>query len=159
MGVQQILLLALSVILVGAAIAVGIDMFNRQDQVSNRSAAATEAQLYLTQVLQFYKMPRTLGGLSNSLATTNADSIAAYIGWADNPMEHENASFQLIIPTPTAENEFVDIKAIGKSVYQDKKPVVHGRITFPDGVIISKVGTINRDQSFGDFDLFATSTE
>jgi hypothetical protein len=31
MGVQQILLLALSVILVGAAIAVGIDMFNRQD--------------------------------------------------------------------------------------------------------------------------------
>jgi hypothetical protein len=30
MGVQQILLLALSVILVGAAIAVGIDMFNRK---------------------------------------------------------------------------------------------------------------------------------
>ena len=153
MGVQQILLLALSVILVVAAIA------DRQDQVSNRSAAATEAQLYLTQVLQFYKMPRTLGGLSNSLAITNADSIAAYIGWADNPMDSENASFLLLIPTATADNEFVDIKAIGKSIYQDKKAVVHGRITFPDGVIISKVGTINRDQSFGDFDLFATGTE
>ena len=159
MGTQQILLLALSVILVGAAIAVGIDMFNRQDQVSNRSAAATEAQLYLTQVLQYYKMPRTLGGLSKSLATTTADSIASYIGWPNNPMDSENASFLLLIPTSTAENEFVDIKAIGKSVYQDKKPVVQGRITFPDGVIISKVGTINRDQSFGDFDLFATGTE
>ena len=104
-------------------------------------------------------MPRSLGGLSNSLATTTADSIAAYIGWADNPMDSENASFLLLIPTATADKEFVDIKAIGKSIYQDKKAVVHGRITFPDGVIISKVGTINRDQSFGDFDLFATGTE
>lgn len=54
MGTQQILLIVLSVIIVGAAIAVGIDMFNRQDYTSNRSAAASDVQTYLTQVLQYY---------------------------------------------------------------------------------------------------------
>lgn len=67
MGTQQILLIVLSVIVVGAAIAVGIDMFNKQDYTSNRSAAAADVQLFLTQVLQYYKMPTQLGGLGGDI--------------------------------------------------------------------------------------------
>jgi hypothetical protein len=62
MGTQQILLIVLSVIIVGIAIAVGIMMFNNQAYNSNQSAIAGELQNYAAQVIQFWKTPVSQGG-------------------------------------------------------------------------------------------------
>lgn len=142
MGTQQILLIVLSVIIVGAAIAVGIDMFNRQDFSSNRSSAASDVQIFLTQVLQYYKMPESLGGLGGDIDNADdADDFVSYIGWGDeHPMTNDNASYMIQIPEHSDDMEIVDIKAIGRAELNGKHSVVHGRITFPEGKIVSKVG-------------------
>lgn len=163
MGTQQILLIVLSVIIVGAAVAVGIDMFNRQDYISNRSAAASDTQVYLTQVLQYYKMPEQLGGLGRELTHTGeselAAEIASYIGWgSDNPMQNDNAHYYIEVPTGI--DDVVYVKAISQTELNGKRATVHGRITFPEGKILSKVGDITVDgdieaSDFG-FDNFST---
>ena len=58
MGTQQILLIVLSVIIVGVAIAVGISMFNSQSYNSNKTAIASDAQGFAAQVVQYYKTPQ-----------------------------------------------------------------------------------------------------
>lgn len=159
MGTQQILLIVLSVIIVGAAIAVGIDMFNRQDFSSNRSSAASDVQIFLTQVLQYYKMPESLGGLGGDIDNADdADDFVSYIGWGDeHPMTNDNASYMIQIPEHSDDMEIVDIKAIGRAELNGKHSVVHGRITFPEGKIVSKVGEIEKTgdivKDFG-FDLW-----
>ena len=160
MGTQQILLIVLSVIIVGAAIAVGIDMFNRQDFSSNRSSAASDVQIFLTQVLQYYKMPESLGGLGGDIDNADdADDFVSYIGWGDeHPMTNDNASYMIEIPEHSDDMEIVDIKAIGRAELNGKHSVVHGRITFPEGKIVSKVGEIEMtgdivEEDF-DFDLW-----
>lgn len=146
MGTQQILLIVLSVIIVGAAIAVGIDMFNRQDFSSNRSSAASDVQIFLTQVLQYYKMPESLGGLGGDIDNADdANDFVSYIGWGDeHPMTNDNASYMIQIPEHSDDMEIVDIKAIGRAELNGKHSVVHGRITFPEGKIVSKVGEIQK---------------
>jgi hypothetical protein len=155
MGTQQILLIVLSVIIVGAAIAVGIDMFNRQDFSSNRSAAASDVQIFLTQVLQYYKMPESLGGLGGDIDNAeDADAIASYIGWGDeNPMSNDNATYMVEIPEHTDDLEIVDIKAIGRTELNGKHSVVHGRITFPEGKIVSRVDEIAKTGDIVDTDF------
>lgn len=167
MGTQQILLIVLSVIIVGAAVAVGIDMFNRQDFTSNRSSAASDVQIFLTQVLQYYKMPTSLGGLSGDLDNVDgnnnagkADTIAKYIGWGDNhPMKNDNAHY--LIEIPEGIENVIYIKAIGRSSLAGKRPVVHGRIRFPDGEIRSRVGEIEltTDVTETDFNFDLWETE
>ena len=144
MGTQQILLIVLSVIIVGAAIAVGIDMFNRQDFSSNRSSAASDVQIFLTQVLQYYKMPESLGGLGGDIDNADdADDFVSYIGWGDeHPLTNDNASYMIQIPEHSDDMEIVDIKAIGRAELNGKHSVVHGRITFPEGKITARVDEI-----------------
>lgn len=156
MGTQQILLIVLSVIIVGAAIAVGIDMFNRQDYSSNRSSAASDVQIFLTQVLQYYKMPESLGGMSSDLDnvdgndnTEKSDTIAKYIGWGDDhPMGNDNATYYIQIPEGV--DEIVFIKAICRAELNGKRATVHGRITFPEGKIEARVGEIDATEIVGD---------
>jgi len=161
MGVQQILLIVLSVIIVGAAVAVGIDMFNRQDYASNRSSAAADVQIFMTQVLQYYKMPESLGGMGNDLTGVDADDIAKYIGWGDeHPMENDNATYYIQIPQ--GDEEVVYVKAICRAVMNGKRATVHGKITFPEGKIETRVGEIDATEIVGEigpenynFDNFA----
>lgn len=66
MGTQQILLIVLSVIIVGIAVAVGITMFNAQATNSNRQAIMGDMNNLASSALAFYKTPSTHGGGGNS---------------------------------------------------------------------------------------------
>lgn len=152
MGTQQILLIVLSVIIVGAAIAVGIEMFNAQSYSANRSALAADAQLYGTMVIQYYKMPVSLGGagqnfMSNSASKEDAaKKIGNYIGWSiDDPvydngadvLENENGIFVLTVSDD--DDNVVYITAYGNEVRSDKRTKVVSMITFPGGNIEASV--------------------
>ncbi len=62
MGTQQILLIVLSVIIVGVAVAVGITMFATQATNSNRQALVGELQNFGAAAMQYYKTPVSQGG-------------------------------------------------------------------------------------------------
>lgn len=139
MGTQQILLIVLSVIIVGAAIAVGIQMFNNQAYSSNKSAIAAEAQTYATQIVQFYKTPVSQGGLGGKLVIAGDDGRTAaetktliqdYLGWGATAYPSESGEFTIDIDDDT-----VKIKGVGNAVRNDKNPQVLTTVTFPEGTI------------------------
>lgn len=66
MGQQQLLLIILGVIIVGIAVAVGINMFTASAVEANRDAVASDLQNLGAMAQQYYRRPSSLGGGNNS---------------------------------------------------------------------------------------------
>jgi hypothetical protein len=133
MGTQQILLIVLSVIIVGAAIAVGITMFNNQSYASNKAAIAADAQSFATQVVQYYKTPLSQGGAGRLPDNMTADKIASFIGWGDTATyKNDNGWYTLTVKTEGAE---VTITGNGREKNGAKVPKIETKIEFPEGKI------------------------
>jgi hypothetical protein len=66
MGTQQILLIVLSVIIVGIAVAVGITMFNQQAKNQNRNSCISDMNNFAAQTMAWFKTPQSHGGAGNS---------------------------------------------------------------------------------------------
>ena len=79
MGTQQLLLIVLGVIIVGIAIAVGINIFNSQSYNSNQQAVAQELNTYASMVLQWWKTPTSQGG--HGQGTLASEDDARIAGW------------------------------------------------------------------------------
>ena len=102
MGTQQILLIVLSVIIVGIAVAVGISMFNTQSDAAELQAVAADLQSFGAQVIAYLKTPTSMGGGGAAVATTDAAAIVTWIGWSTNPLVNSNASYTLTTPDAVA---------------------------------------------------------
>lgn len=138
MGTQQILLIVLSVIIVGVAIVVGIGMFNRQAYNSNKTAIASDAQQYASEVVQHYKTPVSQGGAMGTSGTLEdsmtEDAVAAKIGIGaalESAVANENGRYYV----SDADTTEVEITGIGKAVRGGKSPKIVTTITFPNGDI------------------------
>lgn len=83
MGTQQILLIVLSVIIVGIAVAVGITMFNAQAVNSNRSACISDMNNFASQAQAYYKTPVSHGGCGSVITNYDAADLIAWIGMPD----------------------------------------------------------------------------
>ena len=141
MGTQQILLIVLSVIIVGAAIAVGIQMFNSQSYSASKSAIAADAQSYASQIVQYYKTPESQGGAGGTLAIGDEAKIANFIGWGSttegetttaNTMDNDNGEFKIIVTSATQ----VDVLGLSKEDNGTNKPAIKTTITLPEGTIV-----------------------
>jgi hypothetical protein len=103
MGTQQILLIVLSVIIVGVAVAVGITMFATQATNSNRQALVGELQHFGAAAMQYYKTPAGQGGGGGTgTVGFGADLAAAKVGVgiamgfkADGTMTDDTGTFTL----------------------------------------------------------------
>jgi len=62
MGQQQLLLIILGVIIVGIAIAVGLNMMTQQNVDANRQALITDMNAIAARAALFWKTPAQLGG-------------------------------------------------------------------------------------------------
>jgi hypothetical protein len=150
MGTQQILLIVLSVIIVGAAIAVGIQMFNNQAYSANKTAIAADAQNYASQVVQYYKTPTSQGGLSGNLSGVNAADIGSFIGWGGATLtDNENGDYKVV---PDATNNKVSVYGLGKEEKGGNKPAVRTTITFPEGSISAKVIDVSNTTTVSDIE-------
>jgi Tfp pilus assembly protein PilE len=65
MGQQQLLLIVLGVIIIGIAVAVGINMFSSNAVDANRDAVTADLTQLASKAQQFYKKPVTMGGGGN----------------------------------------------------------------------------------------------
>ena len=100
MGTQQILMIVLSVIIVGAAVAVGIQMFDTQATNSQRTAIAADIQNFGAQVLAFQRTPTSMGGGKGATNLAAAkENLAQYLGFTgdENSLENVNAKYTLSV--------------------------------------------------------------
>jgi len=65
MGTQQILMIILSVIVVGTAIAAGIQMFDKQYESQTKMAMANEVLRAMSMCRAYYRTPVAMGGGGN----------------------------------------------------------------------------------------------
>ena len=95
MGTQQILLIVLSVIIVGIAVAVGITMFNTQAQNANRQALIADANNFASQMLAYYKTPTSHGGGGRAFETS-MDTLEVWIGFNSSGVySNDNGTYTL----------------------------------------------------------------
>lgn len=125
MGTQQILLIVLSVVIVGIAVAVGITMFKAQSENSAKQAIISDMNNFAATAMAFYKTPTSQGGTSYGAGAdwTNA-GIAKYIGIGydgspANGLETENATYLVtstaagaVTFTPTSKGMSITVKAL-----------------------------------------------
>lgn len=149
MGTQQILLIVLSVIIVGVAIAVGITMFQTQAYNSNKTALASEAAQYGAQVVQWFKTPVSLGG-AGAPADLTTDWTALEIGTAigfgaddDDTTTPPNTAAMMATDTgmftiTSVTAKTVVITAVGTEERGGVNPKSVTTITFPDGDIATE---------------------
>jgi hypothetical protein len=94
MGQTQVLFIVLSVVLVGMAVAVGIDQFGENALSSNRDAVASDCQRIVSQSMQWYRKPTSLGGGGKDF-TANGGLTFAKIG-ADSTNENGGYSISVV---------------------------------------------------------------
>jgi len=95
MGTQQILLIVLSVIIVGIAVAVGITMFNTQAQNANRQALVADANNFASQMIAYYKTPTSHGGGGRTFEAS-MDTLEVWIGFTSGgAYSNDNGTYAL----------------------------------------------------------------
>ena len=97
MGTQQILLIVLSVIIVGIAVAVGISMFNTQSVAADQQAIAADLQSFGAQVLAYLKTPTSMGGGGAAITdATDGPDIGAWLGWGGAQLINDNDTYNIV---------------------------------------------------------------
>ena len=121
MGTQQILLIVLSVVIVGIAVAVGITMFKAQSENSAKQAIISDMNNFAATAMAFYKTPTSQGGTSYGTGTDwTTAGIAKYIGIgvSGSTVETENAVYTVTLSgavvtfTPVSKGMSITVKAL-----------------------------------------------
>ncbi len=136
MGTQQILLIVLSVIIVGVAIAVGISMFNSQSYNSNKTAIASDAQSFATQAVQYYKTPESQGGAGGKGANMTQEKVSAFLSFDPTNFNTSNENGTYVVTTP--DTTHVVITGTGTAKKNKKNPQVVTTVVLPDGTVTAE---------------------
>lgn len=90
MGTQQLLLLVVALIIVGAAIIVGIKLFGANAVSANRDCISAELNTLAAVAMEYYKKPKEMGGGSNSFSNWQIPSLldsTAYGTYSASPTD------------------------------------------------------------------------
>ncbi len=139
MGTQQILLIVLSVIIVGVAIAVGITMFSNQAYNGNQQAVASELQNYGSQAIQYFKTPKSQGGAGQDSLEVTVTKVATFLGFtgANDSLTSDNGEFRVTAVSGTT----VTLKGKGVELKAAKNPIVTTTVALAAGTITSVVSS------------------
>jgi hypothetical protein len=94
MGQQQLLLIVLSVIIVGIAVIVGINMFNDQAASSNLDAITADLVNLASRAQQHFRRPTAMGGGGGSFALLTAN--AAGLAFLTTQPTNENGDYDIL---------------------------------------------------------------
>ncbi len=114
MGQQQLLLIVLSVIIVGIAVVVGIQMFGASAASSNQEAVINDLTNLAAKAQQYFVKPTSMGGGGNSFVGIAMQDMAP-VGSSATSWSTENGAYTISTAgTATA----VSLQGVG--TYQDK---------------------------------------
>ncbi|MEA1972377.1 MAG: hypothetical protein U9N34_03660 [Candidatus Cloacimonadota bacterium] len=102
MGTQQILMIVLSVIIVGIAVAVGIQMFQTQQKSADVQAVAADLQNYASQLIGYHQATAAQGGCGGDWNNGTASSAGIWLGWGGTTTTNENALYTVATTATTA---------------------------------------------------------
>ena len=123
MGQQQLLLIALGIIVVGIAVVVGINQFSTSAVEANRDAIISDLNFISAFARAHFKKPVNMGGGGNSFA--NFEIPTALLETANGTLEH----------TQTGHNsDHIHFRATGKELGEDgiNPIIIEIRITISD---------------------------
>jgi Tfp pilus assembly protein PilE len=107
MGQQQLLLIVLGIIIVGIAIAVGVNMFQSSAVDTNRQAMVSDLANLAAKAQRFYRTPDALGGGSQNFQDFT-------LGRLDTA--NANGSYRLATTAPTTAGDPTSVVSISSSV-------------------------------------------
>ncbi len=156
MGTQQLLLIVIGVIIVAAAIATGITMFNNHEFAANRQAVLAEMQGMMARVNEFWKLPKSMGGAGQNMSETDVIDLANFLGFTagESKVVHEyfyssiNGTFYLSNFT----DYVITMEGLGFSSKGGEYPLVemdYSLITQEMDVEVSKGKTFKGGQGHG----------
>lgn len=117
MGQQQLLLIVLSVIIVGVAIAVGVTQFQSSAVDSNRQAVIADLVNLAAKAQRYYRTPDELGGGAQS-----------FNGFALSTLEQSNAN-GTYVATVTAGGDSLEIVGTGTEIGNDGTNPLEVKVT------------------------------
>jgi len=116
MGQQQLLLVALGVIIIGVAVVVGIGMFQDNAIDHNRALVIADLKTLASKAQHYYSRPMTMGGGNNSFVGLTADvrgiGMLAGTAFTDNA----NGTYTIISDGTSTQ---VELQGVGKVVLPD----------------------------------------
>ncbi|HEX9005751.1 MAG TPA: hypothetical protein VF889_00560 [Bacteroidota bacterium] len=116
MGNQQLLILAVGVVVLAIAVAVGITMFKDQAASSNRDQLAVDLTQYGVRAQAYYRRPRSLAGGEGSFGGLTIDKLVSHPGTMNGTYSLETD------PAPPGAQE-VKLIGIGTERLADGLPV------------------------------------
>ncbi len=126
MSNQQILLIILAILIIGATLAVAITFFNDQSAASNRDGLTSDLLNYSVRAHQYYVRPKTWGGGEKSFEGLTMEYIT-------NRPTNAHGSYSIL---SVAEDQVV-MRGVGISQGTDGNPVTVTMTIFPDSVGLS----------------------
>ena len=108
MGQQQLLLIVLSVIIVGIAVVVGINMFNDQAASSNLDAVTADLVNLASRAQQHFRRPTAMGGGGGSFVLLTAN--AAGLAFLTTQPTNENGTYSI---TTAGDADDVTLTGVG----------------------------------------------
>lgn len=110
MGIQQLMMLVLSVIIIGLFIAVGIGMFNQNMVKHNRLAVISDLSTFAGVAVSYYKTPADMGG---GAGTWHVGDLGMWVGnnhnTRGNRISNANGSYVM-----TSRGDELTIIGVGK---------------------------------------------
>ena len=114
MGTQQILMIVLSVIIVGIAVSVGIQMFQTQQRSAELQACGADLQNYGAQLLGYFSATESQGGCGRDWGNGVATSAGLWLGWGSSAsITNANATYTITINADNAEIKVSAAKGSG----------------------------------------------
>jgi hypothetical protein len=125
MGSQQIILIILGVIIIGVAVVLGINMFNRQALNAHRQEIVSEMGNMMVEAIAYKKMPLSLGGGSGTFRGYMPAGAESYRGHIGSPA---NTGVRVITPTV---NYFIEYWAEG--AYRQRVKIIASSKVYGEG--------------------------
>ncbi len=143
MGQQQLLLIVLGIIIVGIAIAVGVNMFQQSAVDTNRQAVVSDLANLAAKAQRYYRTPNELGGGAQNfqsfklgrLDTANANG--SYRVYATDPGTSPDArpAYTTALTIATSVTDTIFIAGWGKELGDDASfPVKVLTAVSPSGI-------------------------
>ena len=140
MGVQQLLLIVLSIIIIGVAITIGLHLFVGRTYRSNEQALGAEIQEYATRAIQWYKTPESIGGAGQKAANVTVNSLASFLGFIGPSQSTTSDNGRIRLTEVTG--EVAQFEGIGVELKNGKHPCINTSIDLSTGNIIAVVSSV-----------------
>lgn len=135
------LLIVLSVIIVGTAMAAGMAVFNDQAYSTNKSALADDAQYFAAHILQHFKAPKAHGGMGGMVAGMEAADIGRALSWENETGKTDHGTYT--ISFVDGDTTKVRITGRGATKRRGKVPQVITEVSLYTSIIKAEVSDVS----------------